>query len=185
MSDKNLEDLSALIDGYLSQQAAYRLIDLSITDPTLRAAWTRYHLIGDALRYNLPKKTRLDLAKQVSSALESEPILLVPRQRSWRGAIPIAGLAIAASVAMVAVLGLYKADRGAIGPEPQQVAQQTIIRATNTLPVSTVRWDNQPSSPPSRLNSYLLNHNQYNSGLGLSMQGVSPYVRIVSYESGQ
>lgn len=182
MNEESLEELSALIDGCLPKEAVYRLLDLSIRDPNMQAAWMRYHLIGDALRYNLPKNTSLDLARRVSLVLEREPTLLAPRQRPWKGVIPIVGLAIAASMAVVAVLSLQRVDKGTGEPGSQQVAEQETL---NTLPVSTVRWDSQPSPPSPRLNSYLLNHNQYNSSLSLSMQGVSPYVRIVSYESGQ
>ncbi len=182
MNDKSLEELSTLIDGCLPKEAAQRLIDLSIRDTEVRAAWIRYHLIGDALRNTLPKSTSLDLARSISRALEQEPIVLAPKRWSLRGVIPIAGLAMAASVAVVVVLSLHKADKGTREPELKPIAEQAPI---NPLPVSTVRWDSQPSSPSPRLNSYLLNHNQYNSSLSLSMQGVSPYVRIVSYESGQ
>lgn len=182
MNDKSLEELSALIDGCLPKEAAQRLIDLSVRDTDVRAVWMRYHLIGDALRNNLPKNTNLDLARQISRILEQEPTVLARKGPSLRRMLlPIAGLAMAASVAMVAVVSLQKVDKNTSEPELKPITEQAPI--INPLPVSTVRWDSQPSSPSPRLHRYLLNHNQYNSSL--SMQGVSPYVRIVSYEGGQ
>jgi sigma-E factor negative regulatory protein RseA len=178
MKDTSLEELSALIDGDLPQEAVDRLIDLLTKDASMRAAWMRYHLMSDALRNHLPQSICLNLAKGVSLALAREPIFTAPKQRSFSRVIPIAGLAIAASVAGITLLGvqrIYKEDQ--TPPEPLPVAEQPVL---HSLPVSTMRWNGQPSSP-SRLNSYLLNHNRYNPSL--SMQGVSPYVRIVSYET--
>jgi negative regulator of sigma E activity len=178
MKDTSLEELSALIDGDLPQEAVDRLIDLLIKDASMRAAWMRYHLMSDALGNHLPHSICLNLAEGVSLALAREPVFAAPKQRSFSRMIPIAGLAIAASVAGITLLGvqrIYKEDQ--TPPESLSVAEQPVL---HSLPVSTMRWNGQPSSP-SRLNSYLLNHNRYNPSL--SMQGVSPYVRIVSYET--
>ena len=180
MKDTSLEELSALIDGNLPKEAVDRLIDLLIKDASMRAAWMRYHLMSDALGNHLPQSICLNLAKGISLALAREPIFTAPKQRSFTFSrvIPIAGLAIAASVAGITLLGvqrIYKEDQ--TPQESLSVAEQPVL---HPLPVSTMRWNGQPSSP-SRLNSYLLNHNRYNPSL--SMQGVSPYVRIVSYET--
>src|ERR687887_1354152 len=99
MKDTSLEELSALIDGNLPQEAVDRLIDLSIKDESMRAAWMRYHLMRDALRNYLLQGICLNLAKRVSLALAREPIFAAPKQRSFSRMIPLAALAIAASVA--------------------------------------------------------------------------------------
>jgi hypothetical protein len=49
------------------------------------------------------------------------------------------------------------------------------------VPVQEV-WDRQPPPENSRLNGYLVQHNEYAASSGV--QGVLPYVRIVGHNSG-
>ena len=186
MSDRRLEQLSAMIDGQLKESECHHLMDESTVDPGLKAAWLRYHLIGDALRDSLPKHIHFDFAKKVSLALEKEPAILVPkRQRQtlpWFK--PTLGLAMAASVVAAIGLGVYKLGTNLPQKQPEPLAENMDAQLEaqfSPLPIATVRWNSERPKRPPRLNSYLVNHNQFKAEAG--MQGVSPYYRIIGYET--
>ena len=72
----NKEQLSALMDGDLSE---IEVLNELGTDPALQDTWSRYHLIGDAMRGDLPVNLQLDLSDSIMLALEDEPVILAPK----------------------------------------------------------------------------------------------------------
>ena len=70
------EQLSALMDGDLSDVEVLNELG---TDPALQDTWSRYHLIGDAMRGDLPVNLQLDLSDSIMLALEDEPAILAPK----------------------------------------------------------------------------------------------------------
>ncbi|MFM5869381.1 sigma-E factor negative regulatory protein [Aeromonas caviae] len=72
----NKEQLSALMDGDLSK---IEVLNELGTDPALQDTWSRYHLIGDAMRGDLPVNLQLDLSDSIMLALEDEPAILAPK----------------------------------------------------------------------------------------------------------
>lgn len=72
----NKEQLSALMDGDLSE---IEVLNELGTDPALQDTWSRYHLIGDAMRGDLPVNLQLDLSDNIMLALEDEPAILAPK----------------------------------------------------------------------------------------------------------
>lgn len=72
----NKEQLSALMDGDLSDMEVLNELG---TDPALQDTWSRYHLIGDAMRGDLPVNLQLDLSDSIMLALEDEPAILAPK----------------------------------------------------------------------------------------------------------
>ncbi len=72
----NKEQLSALMDGDLSDVEVLNELG---TDPALQETWSRYHLIGDAMRGDLPVNLQLDLSDSIMLALEDEPVILAPK----------------------------------------------------------------------------------------------------------
>jgi hypothetical protein len=72
----NKEQLSALMDGDLSD---IEVLNELGTDPALQDTWARYHLIGDAMRGDLPVNLQLDLSDSIMLALEDEPVILAPK----------------------------------------------------------------------------------------------------------
>ncbi len=72
----NKEQLSALMDGDLSE---IEVLNVLGTDPALQDTWSRYHLIGDAMRGDLPVNLQLDLSDSIMLALEDEPAILAPK----------------------------------------------------------------------------------------------------------
>lgn len=130
----NNERISRLIDGDLPLDAKS---DYQTTEQ--QALWGRYHLIGDALRHEVPPVVSLDLASCVSAALAQEPAILAPRisllHRLRPGVVHAlrsgGQLAIAASVAAVTILGVRYHQMG----QDETVMPSPVL---NTVPVGGV-----------------------------------------------
>ena len=70
MADDNMnETISALMDGELDELEMERAIRELHNSPEQRHAWQRYHLIGDALRNNIPAHLDGSFASRVSQAI--------------------------------------------------------------------------------------------------------------------
>lgn len=72
----NKEQISALMDGDLSDAEVLNELEM---DSDLQDTWGRYHLIGDAMRGDLPVNLQLDLSDSIMAALEAEPTILAPK----------------------------------------------------------------------------------------------------------
>ncbi|WP_429023664.1 sigma-E factor negative regulatory protein [Aeromonas allosaccharophila] len=72
----NKEQISALMDGDLSDAEVLNELEM---DSDLQDTWGRYHLIGDAMRGDLPVNLQLDLSDSIMAALEDEPTILAPK----------------------------------------------------------------------------------------------------------
>ncbi|WP_421313528.1 RseA family anti-sigma factor [Aeromonas sp. 603404] len=72
----NKEQISALMDGELSDAEVLNELEM---DSDLQDTWGRYHLIGDAMRGDLPVNLQLDLSDSIMAALEDEPTILAPK----------------------------------------------------------------------------------------------------------
>lgn len=117
------EQLSALMDGDLSDVEV--LSELGM-DPALQDTWSRYHLIGDAMRGDLPVNLQLDLSDSIMAALEDEPTILAPKPVESKPVAPqvhtgakvvplfrrvgqqVGQYAIAASVAAAVIFGVQQ-----------------------------------------------------------------------------
>ncbi|MCE9863410.1 transcriptional regulator [Aeromonas caviae] len=64
------------MDGDLSE---IEVLNELGTDPALQDTWSRYHLIGDAMRGDLPVNLQLALSDSIMLALEDEPAILAPK----------------------------------------------------------------------------------------------------------
>jgi sigma-E factor negative regulatory protein RseA len=97
------ENLSAGMDGELSGEQLRFLLRRLDHDASLQHAWSRYHVLGDGLRRQLPPLASAGFAERVMLALEREASAVAPVGRShwlrWS-----AGGAIAASVAVAALM---------------------------------------------------------------------------------
>ncbi len=187
MSEERFEDVSAWMDGALSKPRSEKLVGSVSTDPELRQAWSRYHLIGDALRGDLPQQLETGLAERVRACIEREapiaaaplpvPQVLPPRVRSpyvaWALAASLGGMAVMAAQTWREYLPMMGANQltaslsGDIAP----------------LPIATQRWRGERTVPSSRLSSYLVSHSRFQTDMQL--EGVLPYVRLVGYEAEQ
>jgi sigma-E factor negative regulatory protein RseA len=187
MNELNKEQLSALVDG---EHDSELVLDKLLHDDEMKATWSRYHLIGDCLRDNLPDHISSQISVNVSQALRDEPTVLAPTTTKRTNLKPLAGFAIAASVAMVAVFSIKSGnDIGTPSIETPSVAVTSPIQTETfsfsnpqMLPAAiTTQSDTPESIVNQRLNNYLLNHNEYRSNVGVN--GILPYVRLVTIES--
>lgn len=187
MNDTLNEQLSALVDGELPETEKDLLLTRLARDPDLKRKWRGYQTISASLRNQLPEALDRTLAGRVSARLENEPPLTAASPTTgsrWPNLVkPLAGLAIAASVAVVAVLTVQQVEPDASGGENAIVASGPVTDPAGgyTRVDSGVRHSG--SRAPEYLNQYLVNHNEYAASSGI--RGMLPYVRIVGYDSGQ
>jgi len=197
MSDKLTENMSALVDGELGARAASETIDVLLASNELQAHWSRCHLVRDVLLRKLHPYTDGELCERVRRCLADEPLHFPRRRllpRRWRETLrPVAGVALAASVAVVAVLAVR-------GPKPvsdqPQTAQPASAQVAAILPASAttrevfrpaalrrLQWSSTEPAVIDRLTGYLVDYSEH---VGGPITGMHPYARIVGYDtSGQ
>ena len=94
------EQVSALADGELDPGQARQLLQRLHEDRELRAAWDRYHKIGDVIRSEeMAVPLGADFSARMAARLDAEPPILAPK-RTWLarlGAWPTALAAVAAA----------------------------------------------------------------------------------------
>jgi len=185
MTQKNDDNLSALVDGELDSSQASQLIGDITASEELKTRWASYHVISDAIQGNGQTSQTVDLSERISAALEDEPTILAPQSR--KRVIPAmfkqaAGMAVAATVAAAAVLMLQPTEPGVfeqgdmvagLGSPVGQLKEQR-IRVNN----SGMNWSATQPSVATRLNGYLVNHNGYST----AVRGNLPFASIVGYD---
>lgn len=195
MTDQFDEKISSLVDGELSDIDRQHTVTTMLSDEEKRCCWERYHLISNALKNNLPRVIDSQFASRVKAEIEKEPSILAPHSHKTSFGKRMAGLAVAASVATVAVLGVqfvHKED----GTIPTQqmakvpdggvtTAKAPVNQPYNNPDIQTVTQAYQQSPIPNQadrhilpqIHKYLLDHARSMSGR--SSQNVSPFTRIV------
>jgi sigma-E factor negative regulatory protein RseA len=199
MTEKYAEKISMLMDDELQGQEASNLIDGIKHDEWLRQCWERYHLVSDALKNNLPTLVKHDLAARLSKALDAEQTYRIIPHRPQNSTAttyfkPVMGLALAASVAVVAFL-LAPWEGTTMAPIiPQQQAAMTasIPQLGNAMTAEQVAANmtdgrDQTQQQPAQelkvepvLYDYLVDHNEYTNAAYVQ-SSMLPYVRIVGY----
>lgn len=180
MADEQVnETISALIDGELSETEMQNVIRRLRTQKEDRCCWHDYHLIGDALRNNLPPKIDHRLCERISTALLSEPDLQVipPSPKSIRKkpnfVRPAVGFALAASVAIVGFVGfsMLAVDDQAGAVRVASVSPAPVMPVTEQNHFQQVRglkWTEQQPAIQSKLNAYLHDHQQYAGAMAIN-----------------
>ncbi len=176
MKDSIHEQLSALVDDELADSEQALLVRQLVKKPELRERLLHYQVISDALHDKLPERIDTHFHQRVHAAIAQEVTIHASPSPSRLGALvrPLAGLAVAASVAVVAVISLQAvrqqdpASAPAVASAP---GADNYIRAENAP---------APAVPARGLDVYLVNHNEFAVTRG--MQGMLPYVRIVGQD---
>jgi sigma-E factor negative regulatory protein RseA len=175
MTDPVKEQLSACLDGELPEAELDLLLKQVGRDSDLRASLGRYALIGETLRAKGPIAAPADFAIRVSAAIEGEPALPQHNAQTARPSKvpqwlrPVAGLAVAAGVAAVAILSLQPSSEA---PETAYVAEvsapvpETGIAddASYIVPAGTA--SDGGYVPAARLTNYVVAHSEYSGPLG-------------------
>jgi negative regulator of sigma E activity len=209
MTDLN-EKLSLLLDDYADDNSTATL-DEVIADVNLQYRSRRYRMIGETMRNELPPAidtsfhsavmTRIhdQAEKQTynSGSLTPQEITTKSSFLSWVPLKPLAGLAVAASVALVTVVlwQPVKQESGqlddSLASTDQLKIQQLVGQQIQggAVPVSTrvqtlgMRWKVEHESPgmQQKLNAYLVNHTEQSN----SMQGLIPQARVAGFDTQQ
>ena len=151
-------------------------------DGELRESFGRYALIGEALRGSSHAYLTKGFADRVNGAIDGEPLAVIastPLARAPRWWRPLAGAAVAAGVAAIAVVALQQRavapDLHAALPVAARSVAMTSMLAQNgspqapreaisyTVPASTP--DAPAAMPAARLTNYVFAHSKYSSGL--------------------
>jgi len=181
MKEKLHEQLSALVDDELADTEESLLIRRLAEDQALCDSLMRYQLISDAMRNHLPQHVDPGFRRRVQMALENESAAGPGIPGAARARLllkPLAGLAVAASVAVVAVVSFQDARQGqpAAPVIASMPADNAYIRANDGPQLASKPRDSR------RLGVYLANHNEY--AINRGMRGILPYVHIVGHNQG-
>jgi sigma-E factor negative regulatory protein RseA len=175
------EQLSALVDDELSDAESALLVRRLAADSDLRHTLSRYHLVSDSIHDNLPRQVDCRFHERVRAALQDEAAIHAVPRSTARWYRPVAGFALAASVAVVAVLTLQN-TREDNGPAADMQALATVPSPDNFIRAENVSAPGLPSTrAPGLEDVYLVNHNEFAANRG--MQGMLPYARIVGQET--
>ncbi|MCH5375665.1 MAG: sigma-E factor negative regulatory protein [Planctomycetes bacterium] len=182
MSKEVREHLSCLMDGEISRETSRFLVRRLDADEELCATWARYHLVRDCLRHHEGGLASSDLCKRVSQALESEAPQTPVRRLPMAWLKPVAGVAVAASVALMAIVMVGpandiagSADDGLAGVP--KAPSFTSPQGFGPTPPTHEASYSGPSMGGPRMNSYLLRHYQATGSTG--GRGFVSFVPIV------
>lgn len=187
MSDHRLENTSALLDNEVADaQQLQQQLDVLLTDPQAQQSWHRYAMIGHIMRGDAQVNQHLDISAAVQTQLATEAPFtatnvvrpqfgkqtITAAERWWK---PVGGIAIAASVALVAVLSVQQPvvpDGSNLETSNSPVFVTNPLGDRNPVSFNTVVLDNNPSEAEvaqqrALLQSYMLDHQQQ---LQLSLQ---------------
>ena len=207
MTDLN-EKLSLLLDDYADDNAD-ATIDEVIGDINLQYRTRRYRIIGEAMRNELPQAIDTGFHSAVMAQIHDQAAVPTPAPiaaqestvrhslLSWMTLKPLAGLAIAASVAMITVAlwqplkqepgqpgdGLVSADQEKIQKLAGQQLEGGAVTVSTRVQSPGTRWKVERESPgmQQKLNAYLVNHTEQSN----SMQGLIPQARVAGFDARQ
>ncbi len=209
------EALSNLMDEFNESNTAQTVLNSVLNDVNQQRTLTRYHLMGEIMRNETPNSLNIDFVSSVSTKIDLEPNiaesnvnsvdkLVKERSSLWSRLFkPTAGLALAASVAFIAISTvnlqtvttvpsdtLAAVSQNSTQQKVQQLAETRLLK--NVLRVSSnpgsqssltpgMQWKTKRDKPviQSKLNSYLVNHTERSP----SMHGIIPQVRVVGFDA--
>jgi len=204
------EKLSALLDNAMDDQQLNDFMQDLKRDPIADAETAqRYRLMGDVMRDELDQSSFMDISSAVHRAIENEPShnesgvmahqtansksesVLAALFSRWMK--PFAGMAVAASVAMMTLFTFNTVNtvqnNDAADPAMQVVQNQPVstqlqlvnpeiarnVRVASTLDTSKSKEQQK------QLNDYMMQHSGYASQS--TMQGIMPYVRAADVKT--
>ena len=190
--------LSAMFDGELAGGECELLARRLVKDDTLRAQWSRYSMIGAALRAERGVALHDRVALRVQSAIAKEvtyaqgadeaavaeaarAVAVTPAaaraggQRWMRFGTPLAGASIAASVAAVSIFWLRGAQEPVGNLQANSAAPTTIV-LTPEPAGTTVAVNSTPAPSPSDAEAGL-----YSTPAPSSATSIAPPARLANY----
>lgn len=166
------EKLSALMDAELDRLEERRFLETLTRDADLRRTWERYHLARAAMTNQLDYVAPSRVAERVFAQVQNVPLIIDRGRNRWVG-----GLAVAASVAALAIIGLPALQRPTT-PAAPTLAVSTFTPTGTRAGATEAATSDEPRE--GRLSAYLVGHNEFMPTAG--MGGMLPYVRVVTYD---
>ena len=174
--------LSAFVDDELPQAESDLFVRRLVKDAELKQTMSRYQLIGEAMR---APTTKMHLSRDFSARIEAALDEQDPAQAkavhktatsskfgAQRWLKPVAGMTVAAGVALVAVLAV-RTQQSAVGTEGLDAEVLTPVMLTAQKVATTDSYvvpsaANAPTSPipVARLTNYVVAHSEFSSPLG-------------------
>lgn len=205
MSERLRESVSALMDGEADELELRRLLaDSESEADAIDKTWARYHMIQDVLHGAEQDLSfqQLDISSQVRAAISNEPLLAKAEKPVSSWLKPVAGFAVAASVAMAVVVGVQQINP--VNPGVNSAVNSAPVLASRVYPVqgsslqasestAAVTYQNSPlpgdiavsrqvaeREVQQRLEKYMLRHTEQavlNNG-----QGMMSFARVANLE---
>jgi len=188
------EWLSRFIDQDTDRFQTAAVLDRLVQDRAWRDRWSRYHLIRDALRGELvvvpPAALAMRIAARLAVAPTAPPTVPAPRPSRWL----LAGTALAATLAAVAILpALFTASA------PKNVETRSIARLAgagrvtcDTRGLHHMAWAGSTSATPfarectalmRKLNLLIVEHRE--SAASTALTGFVPYVTLIADDAAR
>ncbi len=167
MNDALRMQVSAFVDGELADNETELLLRRLSQDAALRQLVAQYLAIGRAVRGEREIPGMTDLRGRIAAALgEEQPIEAAPPDRGQRSRWlrPVAGVAIAATVAGLALISLQTQQVDRTVPSPAAVATDRPAAQGYTEPSPFEAVSTQPASET--LRQYYVRHGETSSDLG-------------------
>src|SRR5689334_12250149 len=181
MNEELDSQLSAMFDGELPVAECELLARRLSRDEQLKARWGRYAVIGATIRAERGVRLNAGLARRVSTAISSEPVLaaepVAQPKKKWanRWWQPVASAAAVAGVAAVSILWMRSQS-----PESTSVMAQADAPAVAQTPAAGIVAANvvngEPESyvvpkntarrlvvPSTELANYVVAHSEFSS----------------------
>ena len=187
--------LSAMFDGELSAAECELLARRLTRDEALRAQWSRYSLIGAALRAErgvklddrVARKVMAQVAQEVTygdsavtAAVPAAARSAAPATDRWmRFARPVFGAGIAATVAAASILFLRNQ-----GEEPAMVAANPVPAAVTLQPDTagtTVAMNSPPPAAVKQVATSTGEPERYSTPAPSSQTSIAPPARLANY----
>jgi negative regulator of sigma E activity len=196
MNDTKNELTSALLDGELDPDKQQRAISAMLDAGEQELdRFGRYRLIGDVIRGE-SSVLATSVVREVRHSLLDEPVLLAPPRRPARQWLrPVAGLAVAASVATAAVFvapqmmkqpGVDTKSIQLAADARQRTVSPVLVSAGASIPElptskepAEKRWQALTPGLEDRLNRLVLEHHEFGGRTGIN--GPVPHIGLVSY----
>ena len=144
------QELSSLMDGELAVNEDRHAIGRCCGDEDLKGRWRDYHVIGEALRGEMPRAGTS--TRRIMEAIASEPTVLAPPRRTPASVGRIA-FAAAASVATFAVVGWIGMQESGAPTGPSMATSAPVAPAAVPVVAANV-------VPLTNVNEYMVVHRQ-------------------------
>jgi sigma-E factor negative regulatory protein RseA len=170
MTQKLREQISALCDHELPEGEHELLLRRFSVEKSLRLHWERYHLIGAAMRKELPAVDSRGLADRVMASLRIETAPQPEQTRFMPSLLRgFAGMAIAATVAVVAIVGIGRSAGPHQPGAPGEIVPSSSLVRGETSPVNLMNdanWSGQNLPTQASLDDALVDQEGVSPSLG-------------------